>query len=104
MKFREIVAESKLDAHEIYGLEIAGKVHWAPSPVVEAEGETAEDLQRLRNAERVERAEKMAKLVDTVGLDRCEAEDVTIAKLLPPPVHIQEADNDLMIDLSNIAL
>jgi hypothetical protein len=113
MTFDEIVAKAESTRHEVYGLVVGVKtskkgrkieqVSFASAPVVKDEVSASEELQQLRTEKRRQRAIQLENLIARIGLDRCESENVTIAALLPPPVHVQECDGEMPLQLCLIA-
>ena len=88
--FSEIVAESEKDRHKVYFLQDEnGKKYRAPKP---KKVNKVKQLARLREAERRERAAKMAELY--------QGDETPLDTLLPEPKHITRADGGLPLMIS----
>ena len=98
--FWNIVKDSEKDRHEVYALQGPKGLLFAPQPKAEPRENPSDELLRLRNEERRERANRLANLLGD-HLDKCEAEDVCIASVIDPPIHIQkgDADNPVFVNL-----
>jgi hypothetical protein len=110
-----IKEESERTRHKVYmfGFEYEGKNakgrtvrrstrFKAPSPstvkpkesrVYSGSGKHKELTEEQAN-ERRERVNRMASLVETVGEANCESQDVSLAEVIGPPVHMRMADAD----------
>lgn len=93
--FNQIVKESEKTRDRVYFLQDEqGKKYFAPRKKKISE---AKKIQRLRKREKTERAERLASLVHTGGLDKCEELGVDICSLIEEPKYISKTDGDLPV-------
>ena len=104
MNFDQIIAEAAKTAHKVYSLEgighITGKRHVfkCPKPV---KVNRVKELKQKQDAERRERAAKIAELVGD-NMHVCENANADLTGLLDPPKHVTIADKDLPVTLALI--
>lgn len=123
MNFESIKAEAARTAHKVYGLGVTVTKENEKGEIVTKKKilfhkpkrntmSPVEELKKNREAERKERVERLAHLVETAGdmaerdgLDRLallEGENVCIASMISPPKYVSLADNKLEIFCQNL--
>ena len=97
--FGAIVKEARRTRDSVYGLgymglnqygKLAQMIMLAPKRPKQEDKRHAE-LTDEQLAERRERAEQLALIVEQIGEDKCEESDANIVNFLDPPVHMQIA-------------